>query len=194
MDRFLEALAAFDDYHRRDPNRESIDGTAVPGELLYAQRMTQRLTSFAQDASEIVQLAARCQHIGRWEIPRSKYPMDRKGYLQWRNEEKMHHARIAEDILRRTGYDDTVIDQVKTLLLKKELSSNTGSQLLEDVACLVFLEHYAKDFALRHDDDKVVDILRKTLRKMSSRAKEEAMSINLPAAVKDLLLRATTAA
>ena len=166
-DRFSQAMMAFDAYHQKDPNRETADGEVYPKELLYAQRMTTRLSQFAPDADEEVKLAARCQHIGRWEIPRGKYPMDRKGYLQWRNEEKVHHAQIAAQILSDCGYDSEVTDRVKRLLLKKELHSSANAQQLEDVVCLVFVEFYLEDFAGKHDDEKVIGILRKTVRKMS---------------------------
>ena len=173
-DKLARAFKAFDAYNSQDPNLETDGGKSIPKEVLYAERMTQRLAAFAPGAPEHVQLAARCQHIGRWEIPRSKYPMDRKGYLGWRNELKRHHAGIAEGILKTCGYDDTTIELVKFLLLKKQLHVNPETQLLEDVVCLVFLEHYLEDFAARHDPDKVVDILRKTLKKMSPRAVREA--------------------
>lgn len=188
--RFDKAIAAFDDYHRTDPHTEVYNGEPLQKELLYAQRMTARLSSFAPGADEAVRLAARSQHIGRWEIPREQYPMDRKGYLQWRNEEKSHHARIAEKILTECGYPAGTIETVKSLLLKKELYSNPDSQLLEDVVCLVFMEFYLEEFAAKHADEKVADILRKTLRKMSPAAKEAAGSIQLSPKIGALIERA----
>lgn len=168
---FNRAMAAFDEYHRRDPNTEDVDGKSVAKEWLYAERMTATLANLEPEANEAVKLAARCQHIGRWEIPRDRYPAGKKGYLQWRNEEKFHHAKIAEKILRDCGYDSAMIEEVKFLLLKKGLTTHAGAQLLEDVACLVFLEFYLGEFAAKHDDPKVIDILRKTLHKMSARGK-----------------------
>ncbi|MGC1242831.1 MAG: DUF4202 domain-containing protein [Chryseosolibacter sp.] len=191
-DRFEQAMAAFDAYHQKDPNTEMVDGKSLPGELLYAQRITTRLADVAPDAGEAVRLAARCQHIGRWEIPREKYPMDRKGYLQWRNEEKAHHARIAEKILSVCGYDQAVIDKVKLLVLKKELYSNEDTQLLEDVVCLVFVEHYLEAFAAKHDDDKVVDILQKTMKKMSAAGKHALTQLKLSPKILGLIKRATS--
>lgn len=174
---FARAIAAFDDYNRRDPNLEMDAGESHPKELLYARRMSDRLNAFAPESPDYLQLAARCQHIGRWEIPRSKYPMDRKGYLKWRNELKQHHATIAEGILRQCGYDSNTIDIVKFLLMKKQLHVNPDTQLLEDVVCLVFLEHYLNDFSTRHDEAKVISILQKTLKKMSPRAVSEAPGV-----------------
>lgn len=178
-DRFSKAIAGFDAYNQRDPNVETYNGKAYPKEFLYAYRMTERLAAFAPDASEAVKLAARCQHIGRWEIPRKKYPMEKKGYLQWRNEEKFHHAAIAENILKDCGYGEETIEKVKALLLKKELFTNAETQLLEDVVCLVFIEFYLDDFVSKHDDDKVIDILRKTMRKMSRAGKESVAGLQL---------------
>ena len=175
--KFARAFEAFDAYNSQDPNHEMDGDSSYPKELLYARRMTSRLDAFAPGAPEHVQLAARCQHIGRWEIPRASYPMDRKGYLAWRNQLKRHHASLAESILKSCGYDDATIELVAFLLLKKQLHVNPDTQLLEDVVCLVFLEHYLDDFAARHETDKVVDILRKTLKKMSPRAVREAPAV-----------------
>ncbi len=186
-DRFKKAFEAFDAYHKTDPNTDTYDGKKYPKELLYAKRMTERLEKFAPDAEEVVQLAARCQHIGRWEIPRTKYPMDKKGYLQWRNEEKIHHAKIADAILSQLGYDQELIAQVKFLLLKKELFTNPQTQLLEDVICLVFIEHYLEEFASKHADEKVIDILKKTSKKMSIQAQQSVGNLVLTAKIRALL-------
>ncbi len=175
--RFNAAIDAFDAYHRTDPESAQKNGVAIPKELLYAQRMTDRLASFEPSANEWVRLAARCQHIGRWEIQRDTYPMDRKGYLQWRQAQKVHHAKLAERILTECNYSDAEIQNVRNLVLKRELLTNPDTQLLEDVACLVFLEHYAEEFASRYSEEKITDILRKTFKKMSDRAKKTAGEI-----------------
>lgn len=174
---FEKAIALFDAYNSADPHREKLNDQEVPKEFLYAVRMTSKLNHYAADAPEHVQLAARSQHIGRWEIARDSYPMDRKGYLQWRSQLAIHHATVAEKILRECGYDQEMIEQVKFLLQKKQLRQNAETQLLEDVICLVFIEFYLEDFAREHDDEKVIDILKKTLKKMSPRAIQEALKI-----------------
>jgi hypothetical protein len=189
-DKFSRAIATFDSYHQRDPNTETENGKVFRRELLYAIRMTEHLSKLAPDAGEAVKLAARCQHIGRWEIAREQFPMDRKGYLQWRNAEKIHHAAIAEKILIDCGYDREAINEVKTLLLKKGVQTNAGPQLLEDVACLVFIEHYLAEFAAKHDDEKVIDILRKTLKKMSDTGKAAAGALKIPRDIRSLLEQA----
>jgi hypothetical protein len=185
-----KAFEAFDEYNAKDPHTEISDGKAIPKELLYGQRMSSKLENYSPGAPEYLQLAARCQHIGRWEIPRNSYPMDRKGYLQWRTAEKMHHVKIAEPMLKNVGYDNDVIEKVKGLLMKKELATNPDTQLLEDVVCLVFIEHYLADFASQHDDDKVVDILRKTIKKISPRCLEEASKLKISDKMQGLLLKA----
>lgn len=189
-ERLEKAFTTFDAYNANDPHLEKQHGEDLPKELLYAKRMTERLNKYRSDVPEYLHLAARCQHIGRWEIPRASYPMDRKGYLQWRNVLKLHHAKIAEQILNSCGYDSTTIEKVKFLLLKKELQTNAESQVLEDVVCLVFIEFYLDDFAALHNDDKVVDILRKTLKKMSPEAIEEAGKIPVSERVKVLIAQA----
>jgi hypothetical protein len=169
-----------------------MDGQEFPKELLYAQRMTERLDRFQPGSPDYIQLAARSQHIGRWEIPRSTYPMDKKGYLQWRNAEKIHHTQVAGPILERCGFDASTIEKVKFLLLKKELQTNADTQLLEDVICLVFIEHYLEEFASRHEDEKVVDILYKTMKKMSDRGLEEAGKISVSEKMGNLITQAAS--
>ncbi|HEY3403170.1 MAG TPA: DUF4202 domain-containing protein [Ohtaekwangia sp.] len=188
-ERLEKAFTTFDAYNANDPNQENHNGSIIPKELLYAQRMTERLNQFAPGAPEYMQLAARCQHIGRWEIPRSSYPMDKKGYLQWRSAEKIHQAKVAEQILRSCRYDDEIIEKVKFLLLKKELTTNADTKLLEDVVCLVFIEYYLEDFAASHDDEKVIDILRKTMKKMTPKALQEAGTLKFSERITRLIKR-----
>lgn len=193
-EKFACAIAGFDAYHRSDPNIVMAGGASYPSEMLYAERMTHRMELFAPDANEAVKLAARSQHIGRWEISRTQYSPDKKGYLQWRNEEKMHHARIAAKILRDCGYDSEMIEKVEALLLKKGLHSNPDTQLLEDVICMVFLEFYLDDFSSKHEDEKVVDILRKTMKKMSIEGKRAVDALRLSANTRSFIQRAETQA
>ena len=190
-DRFDQAIATFDKYNASDPHQEVAGDNSFPKELLYAQRMSERLDRFAPESAEVLRLAARSQHIGRWEIPRDAYPRDRKGYLQWRNALKEHHAKIAAQILSDCGYENEIIEKVKFLLLKKELHKNADTQLLEDIICLVFVQYYLDEFAAKHDDEKVVDILRKTIKKMSPKAIEEVGSVPLSQKIKSLLQRAS---
>lgn len=192
-DRFEKAITTFDAYNLNDPHQEMVDGKLVSKEVLYAQRMSKRLEDFFPAAPEYLKLAAHCQHIGRWEIPRESYPMNKKGYLQWRNVLKAHHAKLAERILMSCRYDEDTIEKVKFLLVKKELFTNPDTQILEDVICLVFVEHYLEEFAEKHEPNKVVDILQKTLKKMSQRAIEEAARIPVSEKIKLLIHQALKA-
>ncbi len=187
---YEHALEAFDRYNSNDPNLETSAG--IPKELMYARRMTDRLLKYYPQAPGYLQLAARGQHIGRWEISRSQYPMDKKGYFQWRNKLKDHHAAIAEPILRSCRIGDEDIEKIKSLILKKDMASSADMQVLEDVICLVFLEHYCDEFAAKHDRKKVIDILRKTMKKMSPRAIEAVGTIGLSDELKSMINEAST--
>lgn len=191
MENKLEkAFKLFDAYNSNDIHQETVDGKLIPKELLYAQRMTEKLNHYEPNAPEQVKLAARCQHIGRWEMARNTFPMDKKGYLQWRSQLAIHHGKIAEKFLAECGYDQDIIDKVKSLLQKKQLHQNPDTQLLEDVICLVFIEFYLDDFANQHDDEKVIDILKKTIKKMSPRAIDAALKIPVSEHVKNLIGKA----
>lgn len=79
QEHYQATIAAFDRANAEDPNKEIFEGNTHPKELLYAQRMSQMQERYAPEASEAVRLAVRAQHIQRWKIPRSDYPMDRRG-------------------------------------------------------------------------------------------------------------------
>jgi hypothetical protein len=182
---FNNAIKKFDDYNSTDPNGK---------EVVYAQHMSKRLDQFKPDTPEYLKLAVHCQHIGRWKIPRNTYPEGKKGYIAWRNKLKQFHAETAGAILKDVGYDQETVDKVKDLLEKKDLRSNPDTQLLEDVVCMVFIEFYLDEFAMRHDDAKVIDILAKTLKKMSPAAIDVATTFGLDSRTKELLTRAASPA
>ncbi|MEX1011348.1 MAG: DUF4202 domain-containing protein [Balneolaceae bacterium] len=177
--RFQIALEMIDSANSNDPNRVIVDDQSCPSGLIYGQRMSETLEKFEPNASEALRLAARAQHIERWSIPREEYPMNRRGYLRWRNELKKFHASRADEILGEAGYKRETIDRVKSLLMKRDLKSDPESQTLEDVVCLVFMEHYFEDFSCEHSDDKIVSILKKTWRKMSKKGQNAALDLNL---------------
>jgi len=191
-ERFKKAIQRFDAANAEDPNLDLVDGVSYPKELLYAQRMTTWLERFAPDASEALHLAARCQHIRRWIMPRSHYPMDRRGYLQWRTALAKFHAETAADILREVGYEAAFIARVQALIRKEGLKRAPEVQCLEDVICLVFLESYCADFAKQHDVAKMLPIIRKTWDKMSPRGHEVAHTLDLPQEVHQLVEAALT--
>jgi hypothetical protein len=188
--RFEEAIRRFDAANAEDPNRSSFEGKPYPKELLYAQRMTEWLKRLAPGASEPLRLAARCQHVRRWEIPRDSFPMDRSGYLAWRKRLYRFHADTAESILRDVGYDDSTIARVRSLLQKEKIKLDPEMQTLEDVICLVFLENYFADFARDRDEQQMLNIIRRTWAKMSQRGHEAALTLTLSDGDRALIAKA----
>lgn len=178
MSPYDHAIQLIDQINTEDPTKEAWKGKDFPKELLYSHRMSKKLADFAPDASEELKVAARAQHIARWKIQRSEYPMDRVGYLTWREELKKMHADLTGEILEKAGYSETFISRVKFLIRKKQLKTDAETQTLEDVVCLVFLEHYLEDFVAKHEFEKIKDILRKTWAKMSEQAHKEALKLN----------------
>ena len=189
--RFERAIALFDAANAEDPNQDQ----GQPKELLYARRMTGMIVRYAPDASEVAQLAVRAQHIRRWTVPRSSYPMTKEGYHAWRTGLYKFHAETAGELMRQAGYDDAMIDRVKAAVGKRGLKVNPDTQMMEDVTDLVFLEHYMLDFAGKHADyseEKWLEIVRKTWKKMSERAHAFATGggIKLPDPLVPLILKA----
>ena len=191
--RLSEAFRQFDQANAEDPNTETVDGTEHPKELLYARRMTETLEEFAPEASDEVQLAVRCQHIRRWTISRETYPDGREGYRRWRSDLARFHADTAASILAEVGYDQESIARVSVLLRKERLKSNPEVQLLEDVACLVFLGHYLPAFVEKHESTKVIEVLRKTWPKMSDKGHTAALRLDWDAKTRPLVEAALSA-
>ncbi len=189
-EKFNKAIQLFDEANSSDPNKEIFEGKEFPKELLYAMRMTEQLNKFAPNSSETLQLTVRCQHICRWEIPRDSYEMNKVGYLTWRKDLKDFHAKKAADILTKVGYNQELIDEVEFLLLKKQLKKNADTQTLEDVVCLVFLEFYFSKFSEKYTEDKLIDILQKTWKKMSDEGHKAALALSLPENALSLISKA----
>jgi hypothetical protein len=189
--RFEQAIASFDALNRQDPVLEDAEGKTYPKELLYSERMSAMLKRYVPEASEALQLAARCQHIQRWKIARASYPMTKAGYYQWRTELKSFHADITRQVLADAGYDDATVARVCALVKKALPADDAEAQILEDVVVLVFLESYLEQFVASHADydaAKFADILNKTLRKTSAKARSAAQTmITLPAGLRPLL-------
>ncbi len=175
--RFETAIALIDKKNAEDENTYQVSGLAYPKELLYSQRMTRTLLRFEPNASKALQIAARAQHICRWKIQRDEYPMDRVGYLKWRETLKKMHADITGEILQQVNFDVQFTNRVQKIILKKLIKKNEESQALEDTICLVFLDYYFDEFATKHSDEKVIDILQKTWVKMSAKGHEAALKI-----------------
>lgn len=187
---FQAACELIDAENAQDPNSEIFQSITFPKELLYSNRMYERLMNFHPNASEAIQIASKAQHICRWEIPRESYPMDRLGYLKWREDLKKFHAKTTASILQKSGYDSEFIARVSFLIEKKLLKKDEETQLLEDVICLVFLEHYFDPFVQKHDSEKMKNIILKTWNKMSEKGHQEALKINYSASNLQLIKEA----
>ena len=190
MTPFQKASAWIDAENAQDPNSEIYQSNSYPKELLYSNRMYERLMDFYPNASEAVQIASKAQHICRWKMPRESYPMDRVGYLKWREDLKKFHAQTTAEILEKTGYSQEFIARVSFLIEKKLLKKDEETQLLEDVICLVFLEYYFDAFVQKHDREKMKNIILKTWNKMSENGHQEALKINFSEANLQLIKEA----
>ena len=188
--RFEAACRRCDAANSLDPNLEIVEGIARPRELIYAERLTHWVVKLCPDAPEELRLAARCQHICRWMVARNSYPMTRPGYLKWREDLKNFHAEKAGEILRAVGYPDDTVAKVQALNLKKNFPQDPGSRVLEDALCLVFLEFQFAELAARTTDDKMINALQKSWKKMTPVAREHAMKLNFGPKEKSLLERA----
>jgi len=182
---YEKAVALMDSANSEDPNIEIADSKEWPKELLYSHRMSDMLERYKPEADDVAKLAIRGQHIQRWKSARSDYPMDRKGYHQWRTQLYKFHADQVAALMHEAGYDDASLERVKMAVGKRALKDNSDTQLLEDIAGLVFIEYYMLAFAEKHPEyaeDKWIDIIRKTWKKMSDDAHEFALAgkITLP--------------
>lgn len=187
---YAEARRLIDEVHRADPKRTA-DGQ--PAELVYADRIEAWVSRLVPDATPLLKLAARCQHLERWAVPRATFPEGKAGYFAWRKNLYRIQANRAADLLLDAGVPASEAEEVATWVSKTELMANPGTQALEDAACLVFLENEIGDFATQHADyprEKFVGILQKTWRKMSPAAHEAALGLDLPPAIAELVREA----
>ena len=194
---FEKAIALIDAANSEDPNRVFAEGKEWPKELLYSRRMSDMLERYASDADDAMKLAIRAQHIQRWKSPRSAYPMDRIGYLKWRKDLYKIQANNVAGLLVQAQYDDELIERVRNAVAKKNIQGNPDTQLLEDVTDLVFLEHYLLEFVGKHPDyseEKWIDILQKTWKKMSEQAHQFVLSgkIELPESLIPVIMKAVS--
>jgi len=193
MDAASRARAAIDAVHATDPSRAP-DGR--PAELAYADNMEKWVARVVPDARPILRLAARCQHLERWAVPRGSFPDGKPGYLAWRKSLYVKQSERARELLLGAGISETEAEEAATWVSKAEMRTNAGSQALEDAAVLVFLESEIGAFASQHSDyprEKFVDILKKTWRKMSPRARELALGLDLSPAIAALVREAAGA-
>lgn len=191
--RFSEALRRFDAENERDPHKELVDGVPVPHEWIDAQRLYAWVLKLRPEASEALRLAARCQHICRWALPRDSYQMTRTGYHQWRVQLRKLHAEISGRILREVGYDEEAVQAVQALNLKQNFPADPEARTLEDALCLTFLQWELPRFAARTETEKMINILRRTWTKMSPAAHAEALGMPLPESARHLIEQALAA-
>lgn len=178
MNKLETALTAIDRYNRQDPVIFNWNGESWPQEYYLSLRVYEWVKRLAPGAGEELLLAARAHHIGRWEIPRDQYPDGKVGYLNWRKHLAEFHAGKAEDIMKEAGYSLRERERVKELIMKKQLKKDQEVQLLENALCLVFLQYQYEEFRQKHPREKVVHILRKSLRKMDEQGREEALKLD----------------
>ncbi|KAK4238897.1 hypothetical protein C8A03DRAFT_33086 [Achaetomium macrosporum] len=194
---YATATRLIDEAHAQDPNTIPGDDGPVPYELHYARKMTRWLASRKPDASPALQLACRAQHFRRWELPRSSYPMTRAGYLTWRAKQK---AQAAEQVAQLLSSSPAIqpplaqdeVDRVAALVRKEHLKADEETQVLEDVACLVFLDDQFDDFERKSemDEEKMIGILRKTWAKMSDEGRKLALGMQLSERATTLIQKA----
>lgn len=194
---FEQAAALIDAANAEDPNQEAHGEEMQPKELLYSQRMSDMIERYAPDADDAMKLAVRAQHIQRWKSPRDAFPMNRQGYHKWRSELYNFHAETAAGLLARVGYPEETLERVRNAVGKRELKTNPDTQLVEDVAALVFIEHYMLNFAGKHpeyDEDKWLHIIRRTWNKMTGRGQKFALSgaLKLPEPLLPLIQKAVS--
>lgn len=194
MDAYARARSLIDAAHEADPTRAA-DGRAA--ELVYGERVEAWVVRLVPDASPNLRLAARCQHLERFRTPRTTFPEGKAGYLTWRKSLYTKQAERARALLLEAGVSAAEADEVATWVSKTGLKTNTGTQALEDAACLVFLENEIGSFAAQHSDytrEKFIEIIRKTWRKMSPAAQSAALGLALPPAIAALVHEAVSGA
>jgi hypothetical protein len=192
---YERAVALIDAANAEDPRHDLVAGQPVARELLYGRRMAEMIGRYAPEADEVMKLAVRAQHIQRWKTPRENYPMTRDGYLQWRTGLYKFHAETCGRLMQEAGYDEASVERARQAVGKRGLKVNPDTQLLEDVTDLCFIEHYMLEFATKHgeySEEKWLDIVRKTWKKMSERAHAFALSgqLKLPEPLVPLITKA----
>lgn len=191
--RYKAVIAGIDAANADDPRTIAVGGAQRPYEIVYSERMIERLGAMYPEASELLRIAAYGQHIRRFDIPRSRFAEGRDGYNKWRRSCREHHAKLLHDIMSTHGYDSQEIAHVAKLVKKEQLKKDKESQALENVVDIVFLEHYFEEFYGKYshyDDAKIIDIIGKTLRKMSPKGHQAALALDLPERTRKLIAAA----
>jgi len=187
---YAKAVHLIDEAHAQDPKIIHSSGKKVPYELHYAQKMSSYLEKRNPSAPDTLRLAIRAQHFKRWEVRRDSYPMNKQGYHAWRTYLKKRQAEQAEQICLDCGYSEEDANRVASMIRKDNFKKDEETQILEDVACLVFLDDQFEEFEKEHDEEKIVSILRKTWGKMSDKGHELALGISMSDHAKELVQKA----
>jgi len=186
----VATLLAIDDINRQDPNLITLNNSEQAKELVYGQQMSACLEKYWPNSNEILQIAVRAQHIKRWHLKRNEFELGKAGYYKWRIALGKFHAETTEKLMTTNGYNHEQAAKAGSILRKENLKTNNAAQTLEDVACLVFLQHYFDEFARKHSEEKIIRILQKTWAKMSGQAQSIALTFSLPAHLTKLVEKA----
>lgn len=190
MHKLEKAFELFDEYNKQDPHTVTWSGITYPAEYFYALQLYNWVKKLKPDASETLLLASRSQHIGRWKVPRETYPMGKPGYYKWRTDLAKWHAEIAGNLMLQAGYSENEINVVKGIIRKEHLKTDPEVQVMEDALCLVFLEFQYEDFLAKHDEEKMIRILKKTWSKMNNVGREAALTLMFQEKGTELLKKA----
>lgn len=184
---YESAVAVIDAANAADPNTVDVRGRQIPLALAHGQLAAEWVGQLLDAPDEAVLLAARAHHLRRWEVPRDSYPSGRPGYLRWRRDQKARHAADVAEILQASGYGPADIERVQRLIRREPVD---GAQIVEDAACLVFIETQLASVAARLDHEHIVDVIRKTARKMSAAGRGLVATIPLAEPERRLLAEA----
>lgn len=188
---YEQTLTAIDALHAEDPRSTALaDGSSIPQELAYAQRMSDWLNSVHDAPDDVLRLAVRAQHLQRWLVNRDEYPEGRVGYLTWRRDQSTRAGATTAQLMQQAGYSAEQAERAATMISKKGLGRDIDVQALEDSACLVFLENYFADFARKIEHDQMIRIVQMTWRKMSPRAHQLALTLQMSDATSALVKEA----
>ncbi len=177
-----KALQLIDEANANDPQGNV--------ETLYSQRMLSTLKAFEPKASEALTLACFAQHVCRWKLLRKDYPAGLEGYLKWRTDLAKLHASTLRDAMEKSGYNAEEVKRASSIIQKRKLKTDAEAQAMEDVSCLVFLNHYFAPFASKHSEERIIDILQKTWGKMSEKGHQAAVKLTLAPHLQQLLAKA----
>lgn len=187
-----KVLQEIDNVHAQDPNTVVINGEDQPYELHYSREMSAYLEKHSPGSSDLLRIAICAQHLRRWEVPRNSYPMNKGGYQSWRTALKHRQAGLVFQICLDNGYSEDDSNRVASLVRKENITHDDETRILEDVACLVFLDDQFEEFKKHHDDKKIITILRKTWDKMTERGHELALEISMSSHAKSLITEAVS--